>query len=470
MSSQPAILPVWFRMLIITLAVVAGARGLALIEHSPLLALANNYDQIRYTACLDLAPWRPGVPAETGSPQAPLARFVFQPLPMDLCVWTSDLLFSAPVAQAWRLSEVMGGRAIHSIRRLGEWRLLCLLLVAGWATVALLRADRPDIAAAHLAWLALFGLDPANVIYFSTFYAEAAATIGFYFCAIGVAVALVRPTRGALLIAALGAAILGASKFQHIVLPLLLGGALLIGAGSSARKVVLAVIVGGVLGLVVQVGNSARATPIAHAISAVNRADFALLVLLPETSDRDRVVAALDMSDSCLAYIGKSVYAMPGAVENTCPNVGAWSRATLWWLLISDPPALVAALTHIPTLLLPWLPGLGLVEGGHYTPLPRTVPSWSSLFGDNRAVASGLLLLPWCVFVACLLRRAWRRACGFALMCAVGSTAVAVIALFGDGDVEFAKHAQLSINYALASLGLVFAVLARRALQRGVQP
>lgn len=470
MSSQPARLPTWVRILIVALAVVAGARGLALIEYSPLLAFANNYDQIRYTACLDLAPWRPGVQADAGNPKAPLARFAFQPLAKGTCIWSSDLLFSAPVALAWRISEAVGARAIHSARRLGEWRLLCLLLVAGWATMALLRADRPDLAVAHLAWLALYGMDPANLLYFSTFYAEAAAIIGFYVCGVGVAVALVRPTRGALLVAALGATILATSKFQHIVLPLLLGATLLIGGGKSARQAALVVLAGGVLGLAVQIGDIVRDPPMSHGIGVVNRADFALLVLLPETSDRDRVVAALDVQDSCLAYVGKSVYAMPGAVENTCSNVGAWSRARLWWLLISDPPALAAALMHIPKLLLPWIPGLGVVEGGNFATLPRTVPSWSSLFGENRVNAGALLLLPWCVFLACLLRCEWRSAGGFALMCAIGSMAVAVIALFGDGDVEFAKHAQLSINYALASLGLVFVVLARRTLGLGVQP
>jgi hypothetical protein len=467
MSSHPARPPTWFHLLIAALAVLAVARGLALIEYRPLLALANNYDQIRYTACLDLAPWRPGVQADAGNPRAPLSRFAFQPLPKGSCIWTSDLLFTAPVALVWRLSEAIGARAIHSARRLGEWRLLCLLLVAGWATAALLHAGRPDIAVAHLAWLALYGMDPANLLYFSTFYAEAAAIIGFYVGGVGVAVALVRPTRGALFVAAIGATILATSKFQHIVLPLLLGVALLIGAGKSARKVAWAVLAGAVFGLAIQIVDIVRDPPMSHGIGVVNRADFVLLVLLPETSDRDRVVAALDLQDSCLAYAGKSVYAMPGAVENTCPHVRTWSRATLWWLLISDPPALAAALSHIPKLLLPWVPGLGLVKGGNFTPLPRMIPSWSTLFGERLAVASGLLLLPWCVFAISLIRRASRRAGGFALMCALGSSSVAVVALFGDGDVEFAKHAQLSIDYALASLGMVFAAMARRWLPRG---
>jgi hypothetical protein len=103
--SEHARLPVWFHLLLALLATVALARALGLVLHRPLLAFANNYDQIRYTACLDLAPWRPGERADRGNPQAPLSRYAFQPLPRGTCIWTSDLLFTAPVAAVWRLGR-----------------------------------------------------------------------------------------------------------------------------------------------------------------------------------------------------------------------------------------------------------------------------------------------------------------------------------------------------------------------------
>ena len=458
--------PAWFLLATALLGMFALARGLGFVLHRPLLAYANNYDQIRYTACLDLAPWRPGVRADTGNPQAPLPRYAFQPLPKDSCIWTSDLLFSAPVAAIWRLSEALGARAVHSVRRVGELRLLCWLVLAGWATFALQRAGRPELAAAYLAWLALFGLDPANLLYFSTFYAEAAAVTGFHAAGIGVVVALVRPSRGALAVAAVGAALLAASKFQHLILPLLLGLALLFGAGRDGRRAALAVMLGATLGLAVQLAGTVRDGPVARSVSAVNRANFTLLVLLPESSDRARVGAILDLEESCLAYVSKSVYAMPAPVDRICSGVNGWSRATLWWLLISDPPALARALMHIPKLLLPWIAGLGQVEGKVWASLPATQPSWSGVFGDSRAAAIGLLLLPWLVFVMCVARRAPRTARGFALMCAVGSSSVVLVALFGDGDVEFAKHSHLALNYSLASLGLPLAAMARRLLQQ----
>lgn len=157
-----------------------------------MLALAHNYDQVRYTSCIDRAPRHPGGPADAGDPHAPLARFAFRPPSWDLCVWTSYLLFSAPVALAWRLSEAMGARTIHSIRQLGEWRLPCLFLVASSVILAWPRADRRDIAVAYLAWLALYSMVRASIVYVIVFYTEAAVIIGFYFCAIDVAAVLVR--------------------------------------------------------------------------------------------------------------------------------------------------------------------------------------------------------------------------------------------------------------------------------------
>ena len=120
------------------------------------------------------------------------------------------------------------------------------------------------------------------------------------------------------------------------------------------------------LGPGAQLANGMRPTEMARDIALVNRADYALLVLLAETSDRDRVVRSSRINEECLAYVGKSVYAMPGRSSRSARLSISGVARTLWWLLISDPPALGRALLHIPRLLLPWLPEyLGVVEGGN---------------------------------------------------------------------------------------------------------
>jgi len=458
-------IPRWARVALVVLALFALARGIALVRHDPMLAMANNYDQIRYTICLDIAPWRPGVDPAKSNPPAPYSRFAFTPLPKGICAWSSDLLFTAPVALAWHASEAMGGRAIHSVRRLGELRLIAWFAVGAWATWFLLRERRVDLALAHLAGFALFAMDPANTLYLSTFYAEASAAFGFYLCLVGIVAALVRPTRGALAIAAIGAVILATSKYQHLMLPIALGIAVLIGGGRSGRRVALAVLVAGALGAGIQLANGARDTPSLRYVHWVNNTDYLVGVLLPETSDRERVVEQLEINDECLEYIGKSVYAMPGSVEKTCTNVMDWHSAELWWLLISDPPGFARALLHVPRLLLPWQPGyLGAVEDGNNEHQPWWMPSLDLVFGERPFFAWTLLLLPWLVVAACLRRGTSPVARAFALVCATGMIAVCLAALFGDGDVEYAKHVHLAVDYALASLCVPIAWLFRRAL------
>jgi hypothetical protein len=461
----------WARVVLVAFSLLAIARGLVLVRHEPLLAFANSYDQIRYSSCLDLAPWRPGVPTDRANPPAPYPRFAFQPLTVGNCMWTSDLLLTAPVALGWRISEQLGGRTIHSVRRLAEFRLLIWFAMGAWATWFFLRERRTDLAVAHLAWFAFVAMDPANTLYLATFYAEAAAVLALYVCGVGTVAALVRPTRTALTVAALGALLLATSKFQHLVLPILLGVAIAAGAGRAGRRVALVLIAVGAVGCVVQLANGSRSTPMAHSVGMANRADFLLSVLLKETSDRERVTRALDLDEACLGYVGKSIYAMPGPVEKTCTNVGQWRRTTLWWLLISDPAGLGRALAHIPVQLLPWQPGyLGVVEDAHFGKLPPSTPSLSRALGRNVATAWTLLLLPWLVFAVCAVRRASPLARGFALACAVGAASVPLVALLGDGDVEYAKHAHLTINFALASLCIPLAAAFRRSLRPELAP
>jgi hypothetical protein len=258
---------------------------------------------------------------------------------------------------------------------------------------------------------------------------------------------------------------LATSKFQHLLLPLVLAIAVLVGARRAAWKVAFALAIAGLLGFGVQLANGMRPTLMASNIARVNRADYTLLVLLPETSDRDRIAATLGIEQGCLDYAGKSVYAMKVPVERICASIDQWHSWTLWWLLISDPPALGRALLHIPRLLLPWLPEyLGVVEGGNNDRPPPSAPTLSALFARRVAFAWCLLLLPWFVVAGSFARRASGLARAFALSCAAGATSVAVACLLGDGDVEFAKHAHLTINFTLASLCVPFAAWMRHLL------
>ena len=87
---------------------------------------------------------------------------------------------------------------------------------------------------------------------------------------------------------------------------------------------------------------------------------------------------------------------------------------------------------------------------------------------SNFASLAALVAYPFAIepWVATRVQAlAWSAAYAvFALLCAAGSAAVAMVSLFGDGDVEFAKHSQLAPNFALAPAGLVITGLVRRML------
>jgi hypothetical protein len=455
----------FWRALLAAFAIVAVLRGIVLVAHDPLLAIANNYDQVREFACIDVGPWRPGVNAGVANPAAPLTEFSFQPLSRDACVWTSDLLFTMPVALIWRAAEALGVGQVHSVRWLSGLRLLLWFAVAIWAARAFLRAGRPDIAIAHLAWLALVGMDPANTLYLATFYSEPAAIFGLYLVVVAAVVTLVRPTAIALLLASAGAFILAGSKLQHLVLPMLIGACFLAAGGRASKKAALALVVGGTLGCAMQIGNQTRDTWMNRDMAMINRMDYVLTVLLEDTSDRGRVARDLALDDECLSHRGKNVFEIEMPSEQACRNNAEWRKATMWWLLISDPAAMVRASARVPSLLLPWLPeSLGVVEGQDHGRLPIASPSIASLLGKRATVATILLLTPWLIFVACV-RRGFPLARAFALVCAVGSAGVCAVALLGDGTVDFGKHAHLAPSLALGSLLVPIAGLVGRRIR-----
>jgi hypothetical protein len=457
----------WWQILLIAFAIIAAVRGIALVTHGPLLAFANNYDQIRELACLDIGPWRPGVNAGVANPVAPLSRFSFQPLSRDACVWTTDLALTAPVVIAWRVAEAFGGGSIHSVRLVAEFRLLLWFAAAFWATHGFLRAGRSDVAVAHLAWLSFIGMDPANTLYLATFYSEPAAVFSLYLAVVAATVAVLRPTTNALLLAAAGGFVLAGSKLQHLMLPILIGACFLAAGGRASRKAALALFVGGALGCALQIGNQTRDTWMIRDVAMINRMDYVLTVLLEDTSDRARVVRALALDDECLSHHGKNVFEIEMPSEQACRNNAEWRKATMWWLLLSDPAAMFRAAARVPVLLLPWLPEkLGVVEGKINGRLPSSNPSIASLLGASTSAAAVILLMPWLVLLASCIRRGFPLARTFALVCAVGSASVCAVALLGDGTADFDKHAHLAPSLALSSLLVPLAGLVSRLSKR----
>lgn len=460
----------WLVALLIVLALLTFARGAWLVLQRPLLGLANSYDEVRYSSCFDFAPVRPGIAAAQFNPQAPLRLFErYDGFPADVCVWTSDFAFTAPLAYAWQASEALGAARVHSIGKLGALRWLVWCACIAWFAHAWLRAGRADAAFALLVCAGGVFFDPANTLLFNTWYAEPAATLGLFLCGGGTLLVAHGARRAFWIATACGAALLAGSKLQHALLPLLLAGACLAAGRHAGRSAALALLLGGALGAAFSFAGALR--PAQAGIAFANRGNFVLMVLLPNSAHPAATAASIGLAADCAARAGPhGIWALPQPIEQSCPSIARVSSLRAWLALLGEPAAAARAVGDIPHWLLPWVSReLGMVEGRQYAPLPASQWSLDRVFGDDARSAQALLALPWLVLLFALLLRAGPLARICAALCALTALEVPIVALCGDGHSDFAKHAQLAIDASLASLAIPLAAIATRWLAPRVE-
>jgi hypothetical protein len=449
--------PAWLLWALIGCFVLGLLRVAPVLLHEPLIALANSYDEVRYSACFDLYPDRPAdVNPMLNSPAAPYAHYSFRDAEEPICYWSTEWIGQAAAAAFFKIQHAVNGQNSFSMRWLGLSKFTVCVLVWFFFTLEWWRRGPPALVLANGLVFPLLLCDPANTIYLSTFYAEFTAVVTLYLIVSAILVYHERPkSMHAMVLLAFAAFALGMSKIQHLLLPMMCAVTVLVfdyvkTHRSSWRAS--ALFVGAIAALLVQVAQLHRDNAAIRDIDMFNHADVAFTGLLPNASDPQKTADVIGLDRNCIQYAGLRAWQLPGYPPQVCPTIANVSRGRELNALLHDPMMGVRLFASGVAALNPWLaPGLGTVEGGNFDPLPRWLITASDFFAASAIVRAILLGGPVIAMFVLLFVR--RRPSGMrrytVLTVAVMITTLGVTVL-GDGLADVPKQGHLVVNAAFA--------------------
>lgn len=463
----------WIGAVLIGLYLLGSLRAGALWSHDPLYAYANSYDQTRYSSCLAIAPERAaGIAPEQNSPQAPYSGYRFQAAGEPLCYWSSELVFTAATALIWKAGEVLGGGPVHDVRWLGALRWLALLALSIALSRAWLKRGQVRAALANAALVPLLFADPGNTLYLNTFYAEfTALTLAWLVVALTLLWRDAPVRRWRFVLLTLAAFALAASKIQHLLLPLGLALAVLLLDALRSRRMPwrgLALGLGALCGLGLQVVQLQRSGLMMETIAQYNRADVVFTGLLPFADEPAALLAELGIDPACARYSGLRAWQMPDLPDRVCAGLANFTRGQELMVLASHPRLALGLFAHAVPGLQPWVAeNLGQIEGGQFARI-TDLSSVGVLLRAAPWLQLALLALPLLGLIAWSWRPGWRRgSCGLDLcvLSVVTMSGTFLVTILGDGLADVAKQGHLVINAALAFLIVAAMAFARAGIK-----
>ena len=463
------------------LAIVGVARLVAVVLHEPMLAVANQYDMIRTSACVGLYPDLPGEKRFSASPAAPLERYRLGPRVPEACYPGTEAVIAALVVAKHRLA---GNPDISfpALREVGIIKLVIATLAIGTLVAAF--GAFPVASLVHGATVLVVMSDPAASLWFQTLYAEFPVIFGLYL-AVGALVAGV--LRSSLspwlaLVAGAGIAMVAFAKEQFFLLPLVLVAVSLPLLWATSRGFVLVLVAVATLAVPWHATIS-RTETIAHA----NRANAYLGLILPASGKLDATLSRLGLPERCGEMSGASWYLPRGEdLRVACPEALGLPSTAFLRLALSEPETLARAAARVlPTTQNP-LPGnLGVVAGAQWASIGTQSPWLGSLLVPGAmtlpvawyiglGILAFLLAVPaMVVWIAAIATRDDTGAGAFAayvLMLSLTAIYSLGTTAFGDGLSESARH-NLPGFLAMAALAVAapFALWSFRHLAPAVR-
>lgn len=471
MNSGPRTL----RVLTAALVLLALARLAAVVLHQPLAGYANQYDMVRTAACIGL--WPAGDPAQRtlATPDAPRPAQVLDAPDLQGCYPSTDVALAWLGASAARMLDAFGydGEPGIGLRVIGAAKATLVALLLLVATRAL--RTHPAVACAHAAFVALVVADPVNTLYLNTLYTETGALLGAWLATLGLILrALPRAdARLGFALALAGAAMLGASRVQHLALPF--GFALLWwlaaraahGAGdarAASRQAAWRNVVPPLALLAVAIGSVALQASTQQrfeSIAGANRQNMLFGALLPAADDPVRLAARLGLPPHCADLAYTTWYRPLGRdIAATCPEAQQPGLARIAAVVATEPATALALFGRGLAQSTAWrLPYVGEIAGANFARLGSGPLGLTASFADAAATSSlGAHALFWLLPLLAGFGAAWRLLCaavrpadlvaldvGIAACAGIVATVWAT-SILGDGYSELARHLHLGVS------------------------
>lgn len=441
--------------------------------HTPMVGYANQFDMIRMHHCFGIWPDRQDINVFAAHFKAPIDSYKMGgPKDPEGCYQSSEKLFVRLGVLAGKLKNYWLDRPAQQfeLQTVGLVRASILCLTACW--LVWLYRKRPPAMLAHAAIFALVIADPYNTLWLNTLYTEFAALYFVYLSAVLAHYLLTaeKPGLAVRLVFLVSLFMLGLTKMQHLLLPGLLGGMVLLAwyRKHNREKLFPLCIVVVCLAVLLAQQQANRANNM-QPVKAANAADTFLGAVLPAMQDPGHGVRLLGLPDKCARYVGYTWYEQHGIdLAKECPEIFDVPRWRLLRVIAHDPKLVLNMLGSALPEMQEWNLGyLGQIEDAHYAKLDMGFFSrFFSFATPVQALPVKLFIslyvlagIAWLYAAIKFLRFLFQRCEQVPWLVLISASAVWMVILasiFGDGYHELAKHAHLSYSFFQVLLFVLF--------------